>query len=76
MEIGSSAGFMNLISAALTPDQSCPSEVWTVDDGTDWVGSEPRGAGAAAVAHIGSSGQSALRILRVELLGFGGFLAA
>jgi hypothetical protein len=39
MEIGSSAGFMNLISAALTPDQSCPSEVWTVDDGTDWVAS-------------------------------------
>jgi hypothetical protein len=28
---------MNLVSAALTPDQTRPSEVWQVDDGTQWV---------------------------------------
>jgi hypothetical protein len=37
METGKPSGFMNMISAALTPDQSRPSEVWQVDDGTQWV---------------------------------------
>jgi hypothetical protein len=37
MEVGSA--HMNLPSAALTPDQAHPSEVWEVDDGTKWVAS-------------------------------------
>jgi hypothetical protein len=37
METGSYTGFMALLSAALTPDQTRPSEVWQVDDGTQWV---------------------------------------
>jgi hypothetical protein len=37
METGKSAGLMNMVSAALTPDQTGPSEVWEVDDGTHWV---------------------------------------
>jgi hypothetical protein len=37
METGRPAGFMNMISAALTPDQTRPSEVWEVHDGTQWV---------------------------------------
>jgi hypothetical protein len=40
MEAGNGTGYMHLISAALTPDQSRPSEVWEVDDGTGkWVAS-------------------------------------
>jgi hypothetical protein len=37
MDAGVAGGFMSLISAALTPDQVRPSEVWEVDDGTQWV---------------------------------------
>ena len=37
METGIPAGFMMLVSAALTPDQTRPSEVWQVSDGTQWV---------------------------------------
>jgi hypothetical protein len=37
METGISAAFMSIISAALTPDQTRPSEVWEVHDGTQWV---------------------------------------
>jgi hypothetical protein len=32
-------GFMTLVSAALTPDQPRPSEVWEVSDGTKWMAS-------------------------------------
>jgi hypothetical protein len=37
METGMHAGFMKLASTALTPDQTRPSEVWQVGDGTQWV---------------------------------------
>jgi hypothetical protein len=37
METGMHAGFMKLASTALTPDQTRASEVWEVDDGTQWV---------------------------------------
>jgi hypothetical protein len=37
METGIPAGFMMLLSAALTPDQTRPSEFWEVYDGTQWV---------------------------------------
>jgi hypothetical protein len=37
METAIPAGFMILASAALTPDQTRPSEVWQVGDGTQWV---------------------------------------
>jgi hypothetical protein len=37
MEAGNGTGFMALVSAALTPDQSRPSEQWEVDDGTKLV---------------------------------------
>ena len=37
METGIPAGFMKLFSTALTPDQTRASEVWQVDDGTQWV---------------------------------------
>jgi hypothetical protein len=37
METGIPTGFMTLVSTALTPDQTRPSEVWEVDDGTQWV---------------------------------------
>jgi hypothetical protein len=36
MEAGNNTGYMQLISAALTPDQARPSEQWAVDDGTKW----------------------------------------
>jgi hypothetical protein len=36
-DAGSPTGFMTLTSAALTPDQNCPSEVWEVNDGTKWI---------------------------------------
>jgi hypothetical protein len=39
MEAGSGAGFMDLVSTALTPDQALPSEVWKVYDGTKLVAS-------------------------------------
>jgi hypothetical protein len=39
METGIPAGFMNVISVALTPDQTRASQVWQVDDGTQWVAS-------------------------------------
>jgi hypothetical protein len=37
MEIGRSGGSLTLISAALTPDQARPSEVWKLYDGTQFV---------------------------------------
>jgi outer membrane receptor for monomeric catechols len=37
METGRPTSFMKLVSAALTPDQTRSSEVWQVDDGTQWV---------------------------------------
>jgi hypothetical protein len=37
MATGMPTGFMMLFSTALTPDQKRPSEVWQVDDGTQWV---------------------------------------
>jgi hypothetical protein len=39
MEPGKPGGFMSLSSAALTPDQARPSEVWEVSDGTKLVAS-------------------------------------
>jgi hypothetical protein len=39
METGIPAGFMMLVSVAITPDQTRPSEVWQVSDGTQWVAS-------------------------------------
>jgi hypothetical protein len=39
METGKPTGFMNLVSAALTPDQIRASEFWKVHDGTQWVAS-------------------------------------
>jgi hypothetical protein len=37
METGMPTGFMKLVSAALTPDKTRPSEVWEVHDDTQWV---------------------------------------
>jgi hypothetical protein len=41
METGMPTGFMTIVSTALTPDQTRPSEAWNdlweVDDGTQWV---------------------------------------
>jgi hypothetical protein len=37
METGKPAGFMTIVSTALTPDQTRASEVWQVADGTQWV---------------------------------------
>jgi hypothetical protein len=39
MEPDNAGGFMHLVSAALTPDQPRPSEVWEVGDGTKLVAS-------------------------------------
>jgi hypothetical protein len=39
MEAGNGAGFMDLFSTALTPDQALPSEVWKLYDGTKLVAS-------------------------------------
>ena len=39
MEACMADGFMSLSSAALTPDQVRPSEVWEVSDGTKLVAS-------------------------------------
>jgi hypothetical protein len=36
MDTGNTGGFMHQSSAALTPDQVRPSEVWDVYDGTQW----------------------------------------
>jgi hypothetical protein len=37
LETSGSRGYMGLVSAALTPDQTRPSEMWKVDDGTNWA---------------------------------------
>jgi hypothetical protein len=37
LETGGCSGYMSLASAALTPDQIRPLEVWEVDDGAGWI---------------------------------------